>query len=48
MKLKIVEVIRTETVEGKGTKDDQVRTVVRYWDKNGTLIAEKIQNESCG
>ena len=41
MKAKEVKVIRTETVEGKGTKEDPVRTVIRYWAKNGELIGEK-------
>lgn len=40
MRAEIVEVIKTETVEGKGTTDDPVRNVVRYWDKDGTLIFE--------
>ena len=40
MRAEIVEVIRTETVEGKGIEKDPVRTVVRYWDKDGKLIAE--------
>ena len=41
MKAKEVKVIRTETVEGKGIKEDPVRTVIRYWAKNGELIGEK-------
>jgi hypothetical protein len=40
MKAEMVEVIKTETVEGKGTKEDPVRTVIRYWDKDGTLLFE--------
>ena len=40
MKAELVEVIRTENVEGKGTEEDPVRTVVRYWDKDGTLLSE--------
>lgn len=41
MKAKLVEVIKTETTEGDGTKENPVRTVIRYWDKSGELIAEK-------
>ena len=41
MKAKEIKVIKTETVEGKGTKEDPVRTVVRYWEKSGKLIAER-------
>ena len=40
MRAEIVEVIRTETTEGKGTKEDPVRTVVRYWDRDGILLFE--------
>lgn len=39
--VKEVKVIRTETTEGTGTKEDPVRTMVRYWGKDGTLISEK-------
>lgn len=38
VKAKIVKLIRTETSEGKGTENDPVRTVVRYWDKKGRLL----------
>lgn len=41
MKVEIVEVIRTENVEGNGTKDDPVSIVIRYWDESGKLIAEE-------
>ena len=40
--VKVVEVIRTETVIGTGTKEDPVRTVVQYWDKSGKSI--RLQN----
>lgn len=42
MKAEIVEVIRTENVEGNGTEEDPVRTVVRYWEKSGKLISEEV------
>ncbi len=45
IRAQIVAVIKTETVEGKGTKEDPVRTVVRYWETNGNLIAEKETNQ---
>lgn len=41
MKVEIVEVIKTENVEGNGTENDPVSIVVRYWDKSGKLIAEE-------
>ena len=41
MKAELVQVIRTETVEGQGTEKDPVRTMIRYWDKSGELICEK-------
>lgn len=41
MKAEIIEVVRTETREGVGTEKDPVRTAIRYWEKNGELIAEK-------
>lgn len=44
MKVREVKVIKTETIEGDGTKENPVRTVVRYWEKDGSLIAEKVKN----
>lgn len=41
MSAEIIEVVRTETREGVGTEKDPVRIVIRYWEKNGELIAEK-------
>lgn len=37
----IVQVIKTITVVGDGTKNDPVREVVQFWDLDGNLIAEK-------
>ncbi len=42
-KAELVEVIRTESVEGDGTQENPVRTVVRHWGKDGRLIGEEIQ-----
>lgn len=36
---KVIQVIRTEALEGRGTGTDPVRTVIRYWDFNGELLA---------
>ena len=43
--VRLVEVIRTETSVGKGTKEDPVRIEVQYWDKDGKLISGKSQLE---
>lgn len=43
MKAEIVKVIKTETAEGDGTREDPVRTVERYWTESGEMIAEKIK-----
>ena len=40
-KAELVEVIRTESVEGNGTEKEPVRTVTRYWEKDGRLIGER-------
>ena len=40
-KAELVEVIRTESVEGDGTEKETVRTVTRYWEKDGRLIGER-------
>lgn len=42
MKAKMVQVIRTETVEGDGKKESPVHSVERYWTLEGELLAEKV------
>lgn len=42
MKAKLVQVIRTETVEGDGKKESPVHSVERYWTLEGELLAEKV------
>ena len=38
----MVQVIRTETVEGDGKKESPVHSVERYWTLEGELLAEKV------
>lgn len=42
IKVKVIEVIQTITVEGEGTDESPMRTVSRYWRKNGRLIGEEL------
>jgi hypothetical protein len=37
----LVNVIKTESLRGKGTEDDPCRTVIQYWSTEGELLAEK-------
>ncbi len=37
---KVIQVIVTETPEGKGIQSDPVRMVVRHWSLTGELLAE--------
>lgn len=37
---KVIQVIETKSLRGKGTIDDQCRLVTQYWDFEGKLIAE--------
>lgn len=41
MKAKVVQVIRTETVEGKGTKESPICRMTRYWTLDGELLSEE-------
>ncbi len=41
MKAEVVNVIRTDTTEGIGTKESPVRTIRRYWTLDGKLISEQ-------
>lgn len=40
----VIQVIKTESIRGKGTQEDLCRTVVQYWDFDGHLLAE---NDPC-
>ena len=42
MKAKLVQVIRTETVEGDEKKESPVHSVERYWTLEGELLVEKV------
>jgi len=37
----LVNVIKTESLRGKGTGDDPCRMVIQYWSTEGELLAEK-------
>lgn len=37
---KVIQVIETVALIGRGTHDDPVRTVTQYWDFSGNLLAE--------
>ncbi len=39
-KAKVIRVIRTESIIGNGTKEDQVRQIYQYWDFKGNLLAK--------
>lgn len=39
--VELIEVIHVETTRGAGTKENPVRVVEQYWNKNGELLAEK-------
>lgn len=42
MKAEVVQVIRTETTEGKGTKESPICRMTRYWTLDGELLSEKL------
>ena len=37
---KVIKVIETKSLRGRGTKDDLCRCVTQYWDFDGKLLAE--------
>lgn len=37
----VIPVIRTSSIEGRGTDEDPVREVVQYWSLDGSLLAVK-------
>lgn len=39
-KAKVIKVIRTESIIGRGTKEDPVRWIYQYWDFKGKLLAK--------
>lgn len=42
--VKVIQVIETKSVCGKGTEEDKCRFVTQYWDFEGNLLAE---NDPC-
>lgn len=38
-KAEIIQVIKTESIIGEGTKKDPVRQIYQYWDFKGNLLA---------
>ena len=47
MRAKTVNVIMTDTFEGKGTPEDPACTMRRYWTLEGDLIAENVYLGEC-
>lgn len=37
---KVIQVIETTALRGKGTQDDPCHTVIQYWSLDGKLLAE--------
>ena len=40
-KAEVIQVIKTESIIGRGIKEDPVRLIYQYWDFNGNLLAQK-------
>lgn len=38
---RIISVIETKSLKGRGTEDNMCRIVTQYWDFKGNLLAEK-------
>lgn len=41
---RVIQVIETKSIRGKGTDDDMCRLVTQYWDFEGNLLSE---NDPC-
>ena len=41
---RVIQVIETKSIRGKGTEEDLCRLVKQYWDFDGNLLAE---NDPC-
>ncbi len=41
---RVIQVIETTALRGRGTEEDRCREVKQYWDFSGKLLAE---NDSC-
>lgn len=37
---KVIKVIKTESLIGRGTQEDPVRYIYQYWDFKGNLLAQ--------
>lgn len=41
---RVIQVIETRSIRGRGTEGDMCREVIQYWDFDGNLLAE---NDYC-
>ena len=41
---KVIQLIETHSIEGRGTPDDPCRVIIQYWEMGGNLLAERYED----
>ena len=42
---RVIQVIETRSIEGRGTPDDPCRVIIQYWETDGNLLAERYEDQ---
>lgn len=41
---RVIQLIETRSIEGRGTPDDPCRTIIQYWELDGNLLTERFED----
>ena len=41
---KVIQLIETRSIEGRGTPDDPCRVIIQYWETDGNLLTERYED----
>ena len=41
---RVIQLIETRSIEGRGTYDDPCRVIIQYWEMDGNLLTERYED----
>lgn len=41
---RVIQLIETRSIEGRGTPDDPCRVIIQYWEMDGNLLTERYED----
>ncbi|MGI6042143.1 MAG: carboxypeptidase [Candidatus Alectryocaccobium sp.] len=42
---RVIQVIETRSIKGRGTPDDPCRVIIQYWEFDGNLLTERYEDQ---